>query len=96
MPEVHQIWQQRKRIRVPHQCVFASDVLKTSQAIQRHVHQPTKIFTDILERTAEQEEPVDLYVTTPPCQDCSTAGKQTCKGGPRRTGTLIKKSPQRV
>ena len=59
-------------------------------------HTPTTIFTDILERTAEQEEPVDLYVTTPPCQDFSTAGKQTGRDGPRQTGALIKKSLQYV
>ena len=85
-----------KRMRVLHQCVFASDVLNASRTILLHVHKPTKIFTDILERTAEQEEPVDLYVTTPPCQDFSTAGKQTGRDGPRQTGALIKKSLQYV
>jgi site-specific DNA-cytosine methylase len=60
------------------------------------VRQPTKIFTNILERTADQEEPVDVYVTTPPCQDFSMAGKQAGKDGPRQTGALIKKSLQCV
>jgi DNA-cytosine methyltransferase len=85
-----------KRMKVPHECVFASDLLKFSQKILQHVHKPKNIFTDILERTAGQEEPVDLYVTTPPCQDFSSAGKQTGKDGPRHTGALIKKSLQYV
>eukprot|EP00974_Lingulodinium_polyedra_P096232 9328738-Lingulodinium_polyedra.AAC.1 len=54
-----------KRMKVPHQCVFASDPLKASQKILRHVHQPKTIFPDILERKVEEEEPVDIYVTTP-------------------------------
>ena len=55
-----------------------------------------KIFTDILDRKPEENEPVDVYVTTPPCQDFSTAGRQTGKDGPCQTGRLIKKSMQHV
>ena len=84
------------RMKIPHECVFASDLLKFSQKILQHVYQPKNIFTNIMERTAEQEEPVDVYVTTPPCQDFSSAGKQTGKDGPRQTGALIKKSLQYV
>ena len=81
-----------KRMRVPHQCVFASDLLKARQRILRYVHKRTNISTDILERTADQEEPADPYVTTPPCQYFSTVGKQTGKDGPRQMGALIKKA----
>jgi site-specific DNA-cytosine methylase len=85
-----------KRMKVPYESLFVSDILRPSQQILRFVHAPKTIFTDILERTAEQEEPVDLYVTTPPCQDFSMAGKQAGTDGPRKTGALIKKSMQYI
>ena len=84
------------RMQVPHHCVFASDLLMASQKILQQVYQPKHIFTNILDRMADQEEPVDIYVTTPPCQDFSSAGKQTGKDGPHTTGALITKSMQYV
>ena len=84
------------RMQVPHHCVFSSDLLTASQKILQHVYQPKQMFKNILDRIADQEEPVDIYVTTPPCQDFSSAGKQTGKDGPRQTGALITKSMQYV
>ena len=84
------------RMQVPHHCVFSSDLLTASQKILQHVYQPKHMFKNILDRIADQEEPVDIYVTTPPCQDFSSAGKQTGKDGPRQTGALITKSMQYV
>ena len=85
-----------RRMQIPHTVVFASDILKSSHKILQHVHQPKKLFTDILTRTADQEESVDVYVTTPPCQDVSSAGLQSGMNGPRRTGALISKSMKYV
>ena len=81
-----------RRMNIPHRCVFVSDPFPASQKILRHVCKPDKIFSDILLRTADEERPVDVYVTTPPCQDFSSAGKRVGKDGPRQTGSLIKKS----
>ena len=78
-----------KRMGVAHQCIFASDILVESQKLLRIVHQPQTVFSDILLRTPDQEAPVDLYITTPPCQDLSTAGKQLGTDGPRQIGALI-------
>lgn len=47
------------RMQVPHHCVFASDLLMASQKILQQVYQPKHIFTNILDRMADQEEPVD-------------------------------------
>ena len=81
-----------KRLGVEHTVQFTCDTLKASYTIMNKVHAPVKIFTDIMSRTKEDEEPVDVYFWTPPCQDVSSSGKRTGLQGPRQTGKLIKKS----
>ena len=63
-----------RRMGVPFQNVFASDTAKPCQKIIQAVHKPDKLFTDMTQRTPEEEEFTDVYTWTPPCQDLSQNG----------------------
>ena len=85
-----------RRMGVPFQIVFASDVAKPCQKVIQHVHKPAKLFTDITKRTPDEEEESDVYTWTPPCQDISQNGLRQGVNGPKQTGLLIKKSMQYI
>ena len=85
-----------RRMGVPFQNVFASDTAKPCQKIIQAVHKPDKLFTDMTQRTPEEEEYTDVYTWTPPCQDLSQNGLRQGVNGPKQTGTLIKKAMQYI
>ena len=71
---------------------FASDALKESRKIIELAHCPENIFVDMMARTPQEEDTVDIYVWTPPCQDISIAGKHAGFKGKRQTGALVARS----
>ena len=85
-----------RRMGVPFTNVFASDTAKPCQKIITAVHNPGKLFTDISKRTPGEEQDVDVYTFTPPCQDFSQNGLRRGVNGPKQTGALIKKAMQYI
>ena len=72
--------------------MFTSDILQEARNFIAEAHHSKKIHEDMLKRQDNDEEYVDVYTWTPPCQDLSAAGKQAGFNGVRKTGKLVKKS----
>ena len=77
-----------KRLGVHFVHKFASDTHPAARKIIELSSRPERLFDDMLSRTTDEEPEVDIYVTTPPCQDVSAAGTETGRKGktPRRVG----------
>ena len=79
-------WIALQRLQLPCRLCFCSDTEPACRAfLQRHG--PGQVFEDISSRTPEQEVYCDVYVTTPPCQTYSSAGKR--KGTQDERGKLV-------
>ena len=78
-----------KRMKIPHEVLFASDTNMTCRKVLDKVHNPQVIYDGIEDREADQDPSTDLYVWTPPCQDFSAIGKGAGKNGPQRSGALM-------
>ena len=74
--------------------VFVREHNAKCQKLLQKLHNPEKIFHDICARKPDEEEYVDLYITTPPCQAFSPAGRQL--GIQDARGQLLKHSLQYV
>jgi len=82
-----------KRMAVSHEVVFCSDTDKICRDVLCNADPPPKkVYHDILLRKKAEYNYVDVYVTTPPCQDLSQNGSGAGPDGPKRTGKLIAKS----
>ena len=77
-----------RRLQVPVQHVFCSEINPSCRKLLRHLHRPGIIYADI--RVRKEEPACDLYVTTPPCQSWSTAGRKQGLSDPR--GSILKHS----
>ncbi|CAK0880248.1 unnamed protein product [Prorocentrum cordatum] len=84
------------RMGINHSLEFVGESDSACMSIIKKKCQPAHTFSDILERTEEEETYVDVYVWTPPYQDFASGGKQKGVKGPRKTGNLIKKSIQYI
>ena len=72
--------------------LFGSDTLADAHALAAHKPgtKAEKMYDDVTKRTKEEEEAdgeVDLYITTPPCQPYSTAGRR--RGTKDARGKLV-------
>ena len=83
-----------KRLDLPMRVQFVSDCDPACQRLLRALHKPKALFTDVLARTPDEEEPVHLYITTPPCQSYSSSGKR--KGVADARGRVVSASMQYV
>ena len=63
------------RMNIPFQKVFSSDSAPECRKVLECQKNPGKIYEDVLTRPPADEEYVDLYTWTPPCQSYSPAGK---------------------
>ena len=69
-------------------------MMLSAKSFCKKLHNPEKIFHDICARKPDEAEYVDLYITTPPCQAFSPAGRQL--GIQDARGQLLKHSVQYV
>ena len=83
-----------KRLGIPTKLLFCSDSNPACEAFLKAKHKPLKFFKDVEQRLPQQEDYCDIYVTTPPCQSFSSAGKR--QGLKDKRGMLLKKSAQYV
>ena len=81
-------WVALQRLKLPAKLMFCSDSDKFCQKFIKTKHKPLKFFDDIEERQPEAEDYCDVYVSTPPCQSFSSAGKR--KGVKDKRGKVIK------
>ena len=64
------------RMEVPFTKVFSSDSAPECRRVLKCQKDPGKIYEDVLTRPPADEEYVDLYTWTPPCQSFSAGGKR--------------------
>lgn len=83
-----------KRLRLPMTLQFASDSNPACARLLRLLHEPKAFFPDVMARRAEEEQPVHLYITTPPCQSYSSNGKR--RGVQDERGRVVSASMQYV
>jgi DNA (cytosine-5)-methyltransferase 1 len=77
-----------RRLKIPHDNVFACDIDKYAKASYLELNNPKKFYDNITTRNHKEVEPLDLYVAGFPCQAFSYAGKR--KGFADETrGTLF-------
>ena len=65
-----------KRLKIPHENVFACDIDKYAKASYLELHDPGKFYDNITTRDHTKVERLDLYVAGFPCQAFSYAGKR--------------------
>lgn len=77
-----------KRLQLPVEVSFCSDTDPHCRKLLEAAHKPKCFFDDAEQRKPEDEIPVDVYISTPPCQPWSSQGKRKGLQDPR--GRLLK------